>query len=125
MIRGEVSLESFLFYVVLFQLLFLAITASYVLSIIFLYKEYGLLIIATTIAYLGLIILTLKNLIIGYVLLYKILAPRSMRNKCRFEPTCSSYMMMALQKYGLFKGLKKGFNRISRCHAPNGGVDYP
>ena len=125
MIRGEVSLESFLFYVVLFQLLFLAITASYVLSIIFLYKEYGLWIIATTIAYLGLILLTLKNLIIGYVLLYKILAPRSMRNKCRFEPTCSSYMMMALQKYGLFKGLKKGFNRISRCHAPNGGVDYP
>ena len=125
MIRGEVSLESFLFYVVLYQLFFLTITASYVLSIIFLYKEYGLWIIATTITYVGLLFLILKNLIIGYVLLYKILAPRSVRNKCRFEPTCSSYMMMALQKYGLFKGLKKGFNRISRCHAPNGGVDYP
>ena len=35
---------------------------------------------------------------------------------CRFEPSCSRYMIGALQKYGLFKGLWKGVRRILRCH---------
>ena len=124
-IKGEISLESFLCYVVLFLSVFIILTTGYVLSIIFLINDYGLWIILTTITYLIGLLLILKNLTIGIVILYKILAPKSLRNKCRFEPTCSSYMIMSLQKYGFFKGLKKGINRIRRCHYPNGGVDYP
>jgi uncharacterized protein len=39
---------------------------------------------------------------------------------CRFEPSCSKYMIASLRQYGLFKGLRKGMGRLLRCHArPN------
>jgi uncharacterized protein len=45
---------------------------------------------------------------------------------CRFYPSCSHYMVAALQKYGLFKGLAKGIWRFLRCHPWNaGGYDPP
>ena len=67
----------------------------------------------------------LRFFLIGLVLLYKAIAPMSLRDRCRFEPSCSTYMIMALQKYGLFVGLYKGIRRIMRCHPPNGGEDLP
>ena len=67
----------------------------------------------------------LKRFVIGAVLLYKAIAPMSLRDSCRFEPTCSTYMIMAIKKYGLFRGLYKGIKRILRCKPPNGGIDYP
>ena len=67
----------------------------------------------------------LKRFAIGTVLMYKAFAPMSVRKQCRFEPTCSSYMVMAINKYGLFIGVYKGIRRIFRCRPPNGGVDYP
>jgi putative membrane protein insertion efficiency factor len=35
---------------------------------------------------------------------------------CRFEPSCSSYMIEALQKHGLFYGGFLGIKRILGCH---------
>lgn len=67
----------------------------------------------------------LKYFLIGAVLMYKAFAPLEMRNQCRFEPTCSTYMIMALKKYGAIIGLTKGILRIIRCRPPNGGIDYP
>ena len=67
----------------------------------------------------------LKRSVIGAVLAYKAFAPMSVRGRCRFVPTCSTYMIMAINKYGLFIGVIKGINRISRCKPPNGGTDYP
>ena len=67
----------------------------------------------------------LKRIVIGTVLLYKAIAPMSIRKECRFTPSCSSYMIMAINKYGLFIGVYKGIRRILRCHPPNGGTDYP
>ena len=47
-------------------------------------------------------------------------------NRCRFLPSCSDYCLLALQKYGLFKGLLKTAGRICRCQPfCKGGVDYP
>ena len=66
-----------------------------------------------------------KRVLIGAVLLYKAFAPLDVRHQCRFEPTCSTYMIIALKKYGLFIGLIKGILRIFRCKPPNGGRDYP
>lgn len=37
-------------------------------------------------------------------------------SSCRFEPTCSSYMIEALQKHGLFLGGFLGLKRILSCH---------
>ena len=67
----------------------------------------------------------LKWFAIGAVLVYKAFAPMSLRNRCLFTPTCSSYMIMAIYKYGLFVGVFKGIRRITRCRPPNGGEDYP
>ncbi|NBV05829.1 MAG: membrane protein insertion efficiency factor YidD [Proteobacteria bacterium] len=35
---------------------------------------------------------------------------------CRFEPTCSHYMLEAVEKKGLIKGIFLGVTRILRCH---------
>lgn len=66
-----------------------------------------------------------KMIVIGAVLMYKAFAPLETRRKCRFKPTCSTYMIMALKKYGLFVGLTKGILRILRCRPPYEGEDYP
>jgi putative membrane protein insertion efficiency factor len=42
---------------------------------------------------------------------------------CRYEPTCSAYMLQALETHGLFKGFWLGTKRILRCH-PWGGSGY-
>ena len=69
--------------------------------------------------------LLLKRFAIGLVLVYKAFAPLSVRERCLFTPTCSTYMIMAINKYGLFRGLYKGIRRLLRCKPPNGGEDYP
>lgn len=66
-----------------------------------------------------------QNLIIKFVRCYQRTAPTSLRQSCRFTPSCSEYMILAVKKYGSIKGFFKGINRICRCHAPNGGEDYP
>ncbi len=43
---------------------------------------------------------------------------------CRFTPTCSEYMVQAIEKYGVLKGGWLGIKRILRCHPKNpGGYD--
>ncbi len=42
---------------------------------------------------------------------------------CRFSPTCSTYALEALRKYGLLKGGRLALRRIMRCH-PWGGSGY-
>ncbi|RUM28281.1 MAG: membrane protein insertion efficiency factor YidD [Aquifex sp.] len=45
---------------------------------------------------------------------------------CRYYPTCSTYAVLAVEKYGVFKGLIKAFLRVLRCNPFfKGGVDYP
>lgn len=40
---------------------------------------------------------------------------------CRFEPTCSIYMMQAIEKHGTLRGLWLGLRRLARCHPFNPG----
>jgi uncharacterized protein len=43
---------------------------------------------------------------------------------CIYKPTCSSYMLQAIQKYGALKGGYLGVRRILRCHPwAQGGYD--
>lgn len=43
---------------------------------------------------------------------------------CRYEPTCSEYMLQAVTKYGVAKGVWLGLKRLSRCHPfHEGGYD--
>ena len=42
---------------------------------------------------------------------------------CRFEPSCSNYMIEALRTHGVVKGLHLGVMRLLRCH-PFGKSGY-
>lgn len=43
---------------------------------------------------------------------------------CKFYPSCSEYMVQAIQKYGCIKGLWLGIRRLLRCHPfAKGGYD--
>ncbi|VAW40791.1 Membrane protein insertion efficiency factor YidD [hydrothermal vent metagenome] len=45
--------------------------------------------------------------------------------RCRFYPSCSEYMMTAIERFGIIKGMGMGIKRISRCHpACEGGIDH-
>ena len=71
------------------------------------------------------LLLSLKRILICLIQIYQRYAPSAVRNKCRFEPSCSQYMILSLQKYGVLKGLQKGRNRLKRCNTSDGGFDYP
>ncbi|MBU5364933.1 membrane protein insertion efficiency factor YidD [Enterococcus devriesei] len=44
---------------------------------------------------------------------------------CRYYPTCSSYMIKAIQVHGAIKGSTMGIFRILRCNPfARGGIDY-
>ncbi|WP_010228669.1 membrane protein insertion efficiency factor YidD [Gillisia marina] len=42
---------------------------------------------------------------------------------CRYTPTCSQYTLIALQKYGIFKGGWMSLKRIASCN-PWGGSGH-
>ena len=71
------------------------------------------------------IFLFFKKFLIWIIEIYQKYAPSNVRLSCRFEPTCSQYMKLAVYKYGVVLGMIKGLKRLSKCHPPNGGVDYP
>ena len=105
----------------------LFIEISIIVLTIFLYNKLDKFIIIL----LGIIILitfisvTIKETVINLILLYQKFASEKLRNSCLFEPSCSEYMILAIEKYGFIKGFLKGIKRIFRCHYPNGGIDYP
>ena len=42
---------------------------------------------------------------------------------CRYQPTCSHYMVGAILQWGIIRGTWMGIKRISRCH-PWGSTGY-
>ena len=64
----------------------------------------------------------MSNLIIKLIRLYQ-KVPLKSHNLCRYTPTCSEYMIIAIKEYGLIKGLFLGIKRILRCN-PLGSYGY-
>ena len=57
-----------------------------------------------------------KYVIIFPVRLYKwIISPLIGRN-CRYTPSCSTYMIEAVEEHGTIKGAQMGIKRLCRCH---------
>ncbi|MBI5861941.1 MAG: membrane protein insertion efficiency factor YidD [Rhodocyclales bacterium] len=46
-------------------------------------------------------------------------------NHCRFTPSCSSFAMEALRKYGLCSGGWLALRRVGRCHPWHPGGHDP
>ena len=70
-------------------------------------------------------VLCLKPFVLWLIKIYQRYAPDNVRASCVFEPSCSNYMAESIKKYGVIKGIYRGFKRLGRCHPPNGGVDEP
>lgn len=66
----------------------------------------------------------LKKILIFFIKKYNFISPFFYRNVCRFNPTCSSYAVKAIEEYGPIIGLYKSIKRILRCHPfGNYGID--
>lgn len=68
-----------------------------------------------------------RNLLLEIALIflkfYKNAISPFLPHACRFTPTCSEYMMQAIQIHGLFKGILLGVKRLLKCN-PWGGNGY-
>lgn len=65
----------------------------------------------------------LSGLVIALVMIYRGTLGLFIGGQCRYQPTCSQYMIEAVQKYGPWRGGLRGIKRILRCH-PWGGCGY-
>lgn len=70
----------------------------------------------------------MSKLIIGLIRIYQKFFSR-FTGKCLYKPSCSTYAILAIQKYGIKKGVKLAINRINRCDAAHIHLydteDYP
>ncbi len=58
----------------------------------------------------------MKYILIILIKIYQITISPLIGSNCRFNPSCSSYCIQALKKYGTLKGLFLSFKRIMSCH---------
>ena len=61
-----------------------------------------------------------RGIIIGLVRFYQGAISPYLGRTCRYSPTCSQYMIEAVNEWGVIKGFWFGIKRIGRCH-PWGG----
>ncbi len=65
----------------------------------------------------------MKRFIVYLIRLYQKI-PISTHSKCRYTPTCSEYMIIAIERFGVIKGGILGIKRIMRCNPWGGsGID--
>lgn len=58
----------------------------------------------------------MRELLVGLVKLYRLLLSPWLGSACRFEPTCSRYAIMSLQRHGAARGSWLTACRLARCH---------
>lgn len=67
----------------------------------------------------------MKKIIITVIKFYqKYLSPVFSTGSCRFYPTCSVYMIEAIEIHGVIKGAYLGLQRIWRCTPSNPKVGF-
>ncbi|MBR9922518.1 MAG: membrane protein insertion efficiency factor YidD [Bacteroidetes bacterium] len=62
----------------------------------------------------------LKKLFILPIRFYQAFISPLLGASCRYNPTCSHYMVQAIEEWGVLRGGWLGMKRIFRCH-PWGG----
>ena len=68
----------------------------------------------------------MKKILIHLIKGYAFLVSPLLGKNCRFYPTCSSYMMQAIEVHGALKGVWLGLRRLLKCHPYHkGNMDDP
>lgn len=69
----------------------------------------------------------LKKIFILPIRFYQYAISPLLGPSCRFNPTCSHYMVEAIEEWGIFKGVWLGIKRITKCHpwGPHGHDPVP
>ncbi len=62
-----------------------------------------------------------KRALLLLVRVYQLTISPLMANHCRFEPTCSRYALIAIERHGALKGSWLAIRRIGRCHPGSAG----
>jgi len=68
---------------------------------------------------------TFQRLAIALIIAYKRWLSPLLGNNCRFDPTCSSYAIEAINRFGVIKGCWLAGKRILKCHPLNAGGEDP
>jgi hypothetical protein len=63
----------------------------------------------------------MQRILIATLKGYKSFLSPLLPSACRFYPTCSEYMMEAIARHGIWRGLWLGMRRLGRCHPFHGG----
>ena len=50
------------------------------------------------------------------VRVYRATLSWALGGQCRFQPTCSTYALEAIERHGALKGWYLAFRRLMRCH---------
>jgi len=58
----------------------------------------------------------MRQILIALIKLYRYTISPYLAPSCRFTPTCSSYAIEAVERFGIFRGSWMAMRRISRCH---------
>ena len=58
----------------------------------------------------------IKRALITAVKIYAVALSPLFANTCRFQPSCSAYMMEAIEMHGVWRGVWLGLKRLSKCH---------
>ncbi len=65
-----------------------------------------------------------KSLVLLILRGYKRFLSPMLGTNCRFHPSCSSYAMQAVERFGVLRGGWLAAKRIARCHPLHpGGLD--
>lgn len=68
--------------------------------------------------------IVLKKVCLFFILFYQKAISPYIAPHCRFTPTCSAYAYLAINQYGVIKGLYLSIKRILKCNPfHKGGYD--
>lgn len=63
----------------------------------------------------------MAKILIGFIRGYQLIISPLLGSNCRFQPTCSAYMLEAIQRFGPLRGVWLGLRRLSHCHPWHAG----